>query len=113
MTIALNPYNDLTLLVTLKTVTLASGVITPVSSGTVAAFLATSNSPTATVADPTLNATCTYTGSLGRWTIAWDGAVLTPTLAATITYAIITLNATDIRVAVALTYGASRAATVP
>lgn len=116
--IALNPLNDLTLLVTLKTVTLSTGAITPVTSGTVAGFLAISNTPTATVADATLNATCTYTGANGKWTIAWDGAVLTAALmnslfAAVAPYAIVTLNTSDIRVYVPLTYTASRAATVP
>lgn len=115
MAFELNPSNDLYLQTTLKTVNPTTQQITPLTSGVVEAFLATSNSPTATAADPTLTTTCTYSTTTKKWLIPFEGASLTPSLLAslfgsTTPYCIVTANSTDIRSTIELEYVASRAA---
>lgn len=116
MSVALSPLNDLSLSVTLKDVDPTTGATSLITTGTVTAFLAVSNSPTATVADATLNATVNYSGASGKWTITIDASVLTAALLATLfasaTPYLIIQRTNGVRVTVELLYSASRAATV-
>lgn len=110
----LNPSNDLDLQVTLKTVNPTTQAVTPLTSGTVLAFLATSDSPTATAADPTLTTTCTYSSATKKWLVPFEGSALIPSLMASLfgstpPFCIVTANATDVRVALPGVYVASRA----
>lgn len=57
----------------------ATGAVTPLTAGTVTAFLTTSNGPTATAADAALSMTPVHLGD-GVWLIFFDAAVLTTTL---------------------------------
>lgn len=88
MAFPLSPLNDFSLEWKLKTLDMTPGSSTlgkliPLTTGTVSAFLATSNSPTATAADPTLTVVCTHVGS-GKWISSWNADVLTPTLLETL-----------------------------
>lgn len=56
-----------------------TGAVEPLTSGTVTAFLATSNAATATAADAALSMSPVHLGD-GLWLIFLDGAVLTTTL---------------------------------
>lgn len=81
----LSPLNDFTRTVLLEDVDAVTGVITPVTTGTVTGFLATSNSPTAVAADPALSVSGVYIGGAngyedGTWLLEIDAAALTPTL---------------------------------
>lgn len=112
----LYPLNDLALSVKLQDIDATTGAKSLVTTGTVTAFLAIAATPTATVADPTLNATVNYSGAGGKWTITIDAAVLTATLlntlfASTTPYLII-VRANGVRVAVELLYSATRVPTV-
>jgi hypothetical protein len=64
------PLNDFSILVDLFEVSSPTGEVIPIESGTVTAFLA--QSPTGDIAEETLTATCTYTGSDGRWLISFE-----------------------------------------
>lgn len=112
----LSPLNDLALSVVLKDVDPTTGATSLVTTGSVSAFLATSNSPTATVADSTLNATVNYSGAGGKWIVTIDASVLTASLLASLfasaTPYMIIVRASGVRVYVELAYLASRAATV-
>ena len=103
----LSPLNDLAFLVTLKVMG-PTGSMIPLDTGTASCFLATSNAATATATDPTLVGTMTYTGAGGKWTVAFDAAVLTPALLAThfaaVTPYVIIQLANGIRRAVACQY---------
>lgn len=115
--VPLYPSNDISFLVALYDIPGTTGVRSVLTSGTVTAFLATSNLPTATAADPTLTTTATYIAARGKWLVGFLGSALTPTLlnslfAAVTPYCILTVNSTDIRVYVEMVYTASRPATV-
>jgi hypothetical protein len=56
-----------------------TGAVTPLTAGTVTAFLATSNTASATAADPALSMSPTHLGD-GVWLIFFDAAVLTTAL---------------------------------
>jgi hypothetical protein len=81
MSIALYPLNDLSVSVPIANVN-ASGVAVPVTVATITAFLATSNDPAATAADPTFVVTPVYTGTTvpvpggtaGVWLVQFDAA---------------------------------------
>lgn len=115
MAIYLYPLNDLSLEVKLKTVNSETGAKEALTTGTVTAFLATANTPTASAADATLSVSCVHIGS-GKWLAQFDGATLTATLLNTLFSAAtpycIVQAAGDIRAYVELTYSASREATV-
>lgn len=111
---SLYPANNLWLGVILRTVDPTTGALTPLATGTVVAFLATSNSPTATAADASLNATVSYIGQNGLWLVQFTGAQLDPTLlntlfSATTPYVIVQQVGTT-RIAQQLSYAASRPA---
>ena len=86
----LYPLNTLSRTILLEDVDDSTGATIPVVSGTLTGILATSNSPTATVADGTLTATGTHVGvsvpdathpyPQGTWLIEIDANVLTVTL---------------------------------
>jgi hypothetical protein len=79
----LYPLNDFAFIATVR-VANASGALVALETGTPTAFLATSDSPTATAADATLQMTPTYTGTGGKWLVSFDASVLTPALLATL-----------------------------
>ena len=79
----LYPTNDFAMIATLR-VPNSAGVLVALETGTPSAFLAVSDSPTATAADATLVMTPTYTGQGGKWLVAFDAAVLTPALLASL-----------------------------
>lgn len=111
----LYPLNDVNLSVLLKQVDPTTGKITPLTTGSVVGFLATSNLPTASVADPSLNATVVYTGASGKWLVTIDASVLTPALLNTLfnaatPYLILQL-AGGFRVYIQMAYFASRQGT--
>lgn len=114
MAINLYPSNDLAVKVTLKVVNPQTGQIGPLTGGTVTGFLATSSSPTATAADPSLSVTATEVGS-GVYLVAFDGSVLTPSLLAslfaTVTPYLIVQEPNDVRVYAECAYLPSRPAT--
>lgn len=105
------PLNDFAFLATLR-VPNAAGVLIPLETGTPSAFLALTDTPTEVAADPTLTMTPTYTGAGGRWLIAFDAAVLTPSLLATLFAAttpyVIVAFPNSIRVAIECAYLASK-----
>lgn len=116
-TIMLYPLNDLVLKAKLKEVVDGSLTATPLTTGTVTAFLATSNSPTAVAADAALTGDCEHVAG-GAWRVAFDAADLDPALldslfgaTPTACYCIIQQPG-GIRTYVPLTYAASRPATV-
>jgi len=107
----LYPTNDFAMIATLR-VPNSAGVLVALETGTPSAFLAVSDSPTATAADATLVMTPTYTGAGGKWLVAFDASVLTPallaTLYATTTPYVIIAFPNSIRVAVECAYLASK-----
>lgn len=114
--IGLYPLNDLVLEVKLTKVNTTTGATEPLTTGTVTAFIANANTPTATAADPTLTGTCTHVGS-GRWIIEFDAAILTAALLASLfasatPYCIVQVT-NGTRTYIELVYAASRAATIP
>jgi hypothetical protein len=112
----LYPLNDLALAVTLKTVDASTGDVSVLTTGTVTGFLATTNTPSATAADPTLVATCNYSTSRSKWIVTIDAAILTVSLLnthfAAATPYLILQSANNFRGYVTLTYSASRQITV-
>ena len=75
----LSPLNDFIASVTLNDVS-SAGVETPVTSGTVTAFFATSHTSDATAADASLTTSGVYTGAGGVWIVRFDAATLTKSL---------------------------------
>jgi hypothetical protein len=112
----LSPLNDIAFLVTLYEINATTAAREKVTSGTVTAFLATTNTPTATAADPTLSVSATYISAKGRWLAAFDGSTLTAALLAThfaaATPYLIVQKSGDVRIAVELDYAATRTVTV-
>lgn len=107
----LYPLNDFAFIATIK-VANSAGVLVPLDTTIGTAFLATSDSPTATAADPSLVMTPTYTGAGGKWLIAFDASVLDAALLAslfaTATPYVIIQFPNSVRVAVECAYLASR-----
>lgn len=109
----LYPLNDVALVVTLKEVN-AAGKQVPLETGVVTGFLAITDDPTATEADPTLLATVAYTGAGGKWKVTLDAGLLTPGLLASLfasatPYLILQLNG-GFRVAIEMAYFETRPA---
>lgn len=117
----LYPLNDFLRTLLLETVHPTTGVTTPVTTGTVTGFLATSNSPTATAADASLSVSGVYIGGAndfdaGTWLFEIDAANLTAALLAThfttaTPYFIVKMDGA-IRVFEKLKYVAARPATL-
>jgi hypothetical protein len=115
MTLKLNPKNDLAFVATIKLANDA-GVLTPLTTGSGEAFLATSNDSEATAADASLVGEVLYTGKPGKWLVRFDGSILDSTLLATLfattTPWCIVQFPNDIRVAVELAYEDAKVVTV-
>lgn len=75
----LNPLNDQVWTVPLTETNTTTSATTPLTTGTVTAFLATAKDST-TAADATLNCTVNYSGAGGIWTISLDASVLVKSL---------------------------------
>lgn len=73
------PLNDFAMFVKLYDINSTTGAKTPLTSGSVTAFLATTNTPTATSADPSLSVSCVHVGS-GKWLVFFDASLLTASL---------------------------------
>lgn len=116
----LSPLNDLVFTLLIEDVNTGTGVITPVTTGTVTGFLATDNAPTATTADPSLSISGVYIGgangfAAGTWLFNFDATILTAALLNTLfnsatPYLIISRSGAARRY-VTLTYTPSLAAT--
>lgn len=111
------PLNDLALELTINTVSPTTGATTVLTSGTVTGFLATTASPTATAADPSLQATVNFSATKRKWIVTMDAALLTASLlathfAATGTAYLILQSANNVRGYLPLTYSASREITL-
>jgi hypothetical protein len=107
------PLNDFVAKLTLKDVD-ATGKAIPLTTGTVTAFLATSNGPTATAADPSLTQSATNLGG-GAWLVSFDAAVLDPTLLASLFAGgvyLIVQKLNGVRAWFPVTYSADRQGTV-
>lgn len=77
--LTLYPLNDFFAKAKLRTLDPATGVETPLTTGTVTAFLATSSGPAATAADAALSMSPVHLGD-GIWLIFFDATVLTTAL---------------------------------
>lgn len=85
MTVAnpvLSPLNDFVIRAFIERVDPVTGVVSPLVSGSLTGFLATSADPTATTADPTWSVAGVYIGGAnnfpdGTWQFEIDGTVLT------------------------------------
>lgn len=85
----LTPLNDLDITIVLEDINTSTGTKTPITTGTVTGFLATSSAPDATTADATLSVTGTHVGGnpklsgvtgnydSGTWLFHLDASVLT------------------------------------
>lgn len=116
MSINLYPLNDLNLVVTLKFVDV-DGTIKPLDTGPIAFFLATTNLPTATAADPALSGNAVHLGAgSGQWLIQLDASVLTfallDPLFATVPPVLIVQSANNVRGYATLTYAPARPMTI-
>lgn len=119
-TFNLFPLNDFAVRVTLKDIDTnpaspTFGKSIPLTTGTVTAFLATSNDPTATAADGTLTMSPTHIAN-GVWLVSFDAALLTAALlntlfSATLPYLIVQ-KPSGVRVYFDVIYQASRQGTV-
>ncbi len=86
----LNPLNKFARTILVEDVSATTAATIPVVSGTLTGFIATSNSPLAGAADPTLTTTGTHIGvsvpdathpyPLGTWLITFSGTTLTVAL---------------------------------
>lgn len=117
----LSPLNDFACTVLLEDVDAATGLVTPVITGTVTGFLAIDNSPTATTADPSLSLSGVYIGGTngfvaGTWLFNFDATILTASLLNTLFNAatpyFIVSRVGAVRRYVTLSYSPSVAATV-
>lgn len=114
--INLYPLNDLNLVVTLKYVD-SSGNIQPLDTGVVTFFLATTNDPTATAADPSLSGSAVHLAAgSGQWLIQLDAAVLTFSLLnalfASVPPQLIVQSTNNVRGYATLTYAPARPMTI-
>jgi hypothetical protein len=85
----LTPLNDLDLTIVLEDINTSTGTRTPITTGTVTGFLATSSAPDATTADATLSVSGVYIGGqtkitgqsatydAGTWLFHLDASALT------------------------------------
>lgn len=115
----LNPLNDKTVTFQLSVRNSSTGVLTPVSTGSVSAIIATTDAPNATAADPTLTFNAVYIGGAngfadGTWMVFIDAAVLTVALLAGLPryLYLIAIRTGDIRTVVQLENVAARYAAV-
>lgn len=109
------PLNDFAAKAKLRNLDPTTGVETPLTTGPVIAFLATSNGPAATAADAALSMSPVHLGD-GVWLIFLDAAVLTtalldPLFAATPPYLIVQQPG-GVRVYAPVAYTAARPALV-
>lgn len=118
--IKLHPLNKLAFMVTLTDVDPVTGEEEPLTSGAASAFLATSDLPTATAADPSLTAALVVHTATppGDWLVVFDAADLDPALLASLfggvddeAFAIVVVD-NNVRAVVPLTYEATRTARV-
>lgn len=109
----INPLNDFALYAKLQKINEQTGVRTALTSGSVTAFLATSDAPTATAADASLVVTPTHVAD-GKWLIFFDASVLQPALLETLfadtTPVLILQHEDGVRVYRTCAYAASREA---
>jgi len=109
----LYPLNDFAMFVKLKDIDSETGVVAPLTEGTVTAFLATTNEADATAADGTLSVEAVHISS-GKWLVFFDASVLTLTLLEThfaaATPYLIVQQSNGFRVYEELEYSESRAA---
>lgn len=110
----LYPLNDLGFFAKLKDIHPTTGVVTPLTTGTVTCFLSVGKTSTSTAADPSLSVTAAHIAD-GKWLIFFDATILTYALlnglfASTPPYLIIQYPS-GFRVYVPLTYVAERPAT--
>lgn len=77
------PLNDFAKWVSPKDINSTTGAVTTLTSGTVTAFFATSDSPTATAADQSLSMNAIYSETKNKWLVFFDASVLTASLLAT------------------------------
>jgi hypothetical protein len=113
--ITLYTANDFAAKVRLRTMDPVTGVVTPLTTGTVSAFFSLSNGPGAVAADPALTMSATHLGD-GVWFIFFDAGILTaplldPLFAASPPYLIVEQPG-GVRVYAPVTYAPSRPATV-
>lgn len=113
MATALVPLNDLAFFVKLQEVSTSTGAKSPLTTGTVTAFLATSNAADAIAADPTLSVSATHISG-GKWLVFFDASVLTLSLLeglfAAVTPYLIVQQSNGFRVYEELVYSESREA---
>lgn len=118
--IKLHPLNKLAFIATLTDVDPATGDVEPLTTGAASAFLATSDLPTATAADPSLVASLVVhtANPAGDWLVVFDADDLDPTLLASLfggvddeAFAIVVVD-DNVRAVVPLTYEATRTARV-
>ena len=81
----ISPANDYVEYILLEDTDPETGVVGPVTSGTITGFLSTSNSSTATAIDPSLSVTGVYVGGAnnydaGTWMFIIDATVITAAL---------------------------------
>lgn len=111
----LYPLNDFAMKVKLWDIDTTTLVKTPVTTGAVSAFLATSDSPTALPADPTLAMNPPHING-ADWAIFFDATTLLPELLETL-FALtppylIVVSPSGVRAALQLEYVASRPGTL-
>lgn len=114
--ITLYPLNDLVLKATLKEVVDGSLTATPLTTGTVSAFISETNASTATAFDASLTTTGEYVAASKAWRIAFDADALDPELLAPLVTAgaafVIIEQSGGFRTAVPVLVADSRPATV-
>jgi hypothetical protein len=112
----LYPLNDFAMYAKIPDINATTGAIEYIETGTVSAFLATSDSPTATAAHVSLTMSPTFVDAVNQWLVFFDASILTPAvltpLFATVTPYLILQSSTGVRAVVRLTYDLSREAEV-
>lgn len=115
----LNPLNDKTVTFELSVRNSSTGVLTPVTGGSVSAIIATTDAPDATAADPSLSFNAVHIGGAngfenGTWMVFIDAAVLTVALLASLPryLYLIAIRTGDIRAVTRLENVAARYAEV-
>lgn len=111
------PLNDLAITVSLQDINPSTGAKTPLTTGTVRAFISSTYSPLATPADASLEVSATHLNNpAGTWLIFFDASVLTPGLLASLfvedTPYLIVEQENGIRAYAEMLYMVSRPATV-
>jgi hypothetical protein len=107
----ITPKNDCAFVVTLRLVD-DTGRYVNLTTGTLSAFLAASESSTAEAADPSLVGSVVYTGAGGRWLVRFDASILTSALLASLfasdTPYIIVEGENNVRFAIEAAYSDSK-----